>query len=376
MKKEGAKKFSWSTFWKVFFVLITFGVIALIGLTDKSGGNIFEALGSMDMGFVALAVACIVVFWLMDGVILNYTGRVMFKKEHFGQSFRVGLIGQLYGALTPSATGGQPVQMIIMKRNGYPFGVSSSLLVVKFIAFQSGVCIMFILAALLQPDVFLSSLGAQLALMVVGFVINFAVLLVAVLAMYKNAWLKKVVNGLLRFLHRIHLIKNLEKVQASAMNGLEEYYKSMGAIKQLRRRIWIVLAITLVQLTAYQSVVYFLYRSVGLSVMDYPSMLAMQVLLFTMVGYTPLPGASLASEAGFMWMYSDIMGSMAFPIMLVWRAITFYAQIVIGAIALLWDNISDSRRKHRLAAQGANLDAALSKAENQKVQEENLSEQK
>lgn len=348
---ENPKKSRVRTLLNLGFIALTLGVVVVIALTDNQG-NIFEAVGRLRPEYVGLAFACIVVFWLLDACVLNYTARVVYKRESFGYAFRLGLIGQLYSALTPSATGGQPVQMIVMKQRGMPFGVSSSILVVKFIAFQSAVCLMFLLAVVFQSEVFFSMVGAQLALMILGFVVNFAALLVAILAMYRNQWLTRVFKGVLHFLHRIHIIKNLEKAQTSALRGLEEYRQSMSAIRKMRRRIFIVLLITLAQMCAYQSVVYFLYRAAGLWELGYPVLLAMQVLLFTMVAYAPLPGASGASEGGFMWLYGGIMGNMAFPVMLVWRGITFYAQILVGACALLWHNVALRRDAKHSQGQG------------------------
>ena len=128
------------------FLLFTFGVIAAIGLLDKSEVRLDQAIAKMDLMYVFIAVLCVLAFWLLEAYTLRYVTVSMNKKMSFFSSFRIGLIGLLYSALTPSASGGQPVQIIFMRKNGIPTGTATSVMVVKFIAFQTSICILFIMA--------------------------------------------------------------------------------------------------------------------------------------------------------------------------------------------------------------------------------------
>ena len=62
-----------------------------------------------------------VLYWVMDATILNYTISYIHGQKNFWKSFKVAVIGQYYNAITPFASGGgQPAQVYYMAKMGVP----------------------------------------------------------------------------------------------------------------------------------------------------------------------------------------------------------------------------------------------------------------
>jgi len=240
MKNQKLQKIGYAV-----FLLFTFGVILVIGLLD--------------------AVFCLLVFWLLEAYTLRYVTLSMNKKLSFGRSFSIGLIGLLYGALTPSATGGQPVQIMFMRKNGISSGTATSVMVVKFIAFQTSICFLFVIAILYKFVFFLNTFSEQLIIIGIGFAVNLLVLLVAVLAMFRRQWLTNFVHRTLNFLHCHRIVKNLEKAQKGVDNYLEEFQSGMVAIRQIKSRLWYLCSVVCVQMLFQFAITYFIYRACGLT---------------------------------------------------------------------------------------------------------------
>ena len=57
--------------------------------------------------------------------------------------------------------------------------------------------------------------------------------------------------------------------------------------------------------------------------------------------WPPLPGASVASEGGFYLFFAMFFpGEMMFVAMMLWRLFTYYANIVCGAMFVVFDTVS------------------------------------
>jgi hypothetical protein len=204
---------------------------------------------------------------------------------------------------------------------------------------------LFLVAMLYKFVFFLNTFAEQLIIIGIGFFVNLIVLAVAVLAMFRKDWIAKATYGLLRFLHRIRIIKNLDKAKESCEKTLEEFHNGMIAIRRIKSRIWYLCSVVCIQMLFQFAITYFIYRACGLSLYTALDIVSLQAILFLTVAYLPLPGASIASEGGFMLVFGSIFGSWAFAGMVLWRALTYYAQIFCGGVTMLIDNLVNRRSK-------------------------------
>ncbi len=344
MKNENGKNGKLQKIGYVVFTLMTLVVILVIGLLDKSKVSLQDAILSMDLFYIFLAVICLAVFWLLEGFTIKYATVSMDKEISYWRSYRVGIIGQLYSALTPSSSGGQPAQILFMKKGGIPVGTATSVTVVKFIAFQSSLCLLFIISILYKFVFFMDIFAGQIPFVAIGFIVNIIGLTFAITAMFRKQWITNTACRILDFLHKIKILKAVDKVKHSWFAVIDEFHSGMVAMRRIKSRIWKLCLVVCIQLLFQFAITYFIYRACGLSTYNAIDIISLQIILYLAISYIPLPGASIAAEGGFMLVFGGIFGTWAFAGMVIWRALTYYAQILFGGVIVVIENVISNRQ--------------------------------
>lgn len=93
---------------------------------------------------------------------------------------------------------------------------------------------------------------------------------------------------------------------------------------------------SIIQHTAYYCVTYMIYRAMGNSGVSIFNIIPAQAFLMMVMAFTPVPGAGIAAEGGFLLIFNTLFkkGTINMAI-LIWRMFTFYLPIVIGALFLI-----------------------------------------
>jgi len=329
------------------YILFTVGVIVVIGFMDRDNiGNIWKAFSSVNINWLLASFASMIVFWLTDSFTLKYaTGNIQ-KRHSFISMLKVGMIGQYYSALTPFATGGQPVQVYYLRKIGVPVSKSTTVLVFKFIAWQMVVCCFAACSMIVNYNLIATEMPQILAFIYIGLIINIGVVSVVAMVMINKELLIKVASFFINKLAKIHLIKDPEKSYLSANAYFTDINESITVMYEHKLKALNILIVSLVQFLSLMAVTYFIYRSLGLSDRTLTQLVMLQAVLYMTVSFVPIPGASLASEASFRIFFGAAFpAGLLFVSMLIWRAITYYSNILIGVLIVLWDSLKNSPKK-------------------------------
>jgi len=187
IKNVLSKLTGWQWFNAISILLI---VTALWGVVvgNSSFSALFGRWGSLRLGWMITAFLCMIGYWLMESIELHWLVRCLYEGVPFFADARTAMIGQLYSALTPFASGGQPVQLVYMKRDGLDTGGAASVLVIKSIIYQLGIMLMALLPLLTSYHLFRSGVAAFGWLAMLGFGTNlFATVSMLLLALYPRA---------------------------------------------------------------------------------------------------------------------------------------------------------------------------------------------
>ena len=95
-----------------------------------------------------------------------------------------------------------------------------------------------------------------------------------------------------------------------------------------------VVLLTILQITLNSSIPYMIYRSFGLppEAVSLWTMLAAQQFVAMVSAFIPLPGASGGAEGSFLLFFGKFFGDTIAPAILLWRTITYYLNIALGAV--------------------------------------------
>ena len=326
--------------WTLLYIFLNILIITLIGVLDpeiKDVGRLFHAV---RINWIVAGVASMVLFWLMDGVILSYGVKVICNTKTFWSCLRVSLIGQYYNAVTPFASGGQPAQVYYMSKLGVPGGSASSILIIKFLIYQVVLSVYSVAAFVWKgidiynhnPWVFWFS--------VFGFVINAGAVFLLLGLSFNKGFVEKLVFKTIDILGIIRLIKDPDAIKTKLMSHVDDFHRGIRLMQGNVKAMLIMCLMTGIQLISFLSITFFIYRSLGLQGERWVNMVTVQSLLYLAVSFVPTPGSMGASETGYIAFFKLFFpGNMIFVSMLIWRTISYYLNILVGVIIILFDGL-------------------------------------
>ncbi len=290
--------------------------------------------------FVLLALLCPIIALLAEGMKFFIMIGKKLKKKRFRVSLKTAIFGKYYDNVTPLGTGGQPFQIMYLYKYGISGPDSSLLPVASFVMNQFA----FIVIAV---TVFIT--GSHLvdvsALRISAYVGSFFMVAMPIVVLFFSLFpiiSKKLSVGVLKFLHNIKLVKNVdERIQKI------DYFivRFKTSFKQMGQSTWILVftfLFSLVYQFAMFSIPFFVVKAIGVDV-SYIELFALCVFIYSAVAYIPTPGNSGGMEVSFAFMFTMLVGSELFWSMLLWRFGSYFFILLIGLVTLLIDFISHHR---------------------------------
>ncbi|MFO7154414.1 MAG: lysylphosphatidylglycerol synthase transmembrane domain-containing protein [Caldicoprobacter oshimai] len=329
----------------LFYIAVNIIIIAVIGLLDPNLKDIGRAFNTLKLHWLAGAAACMLMFWVMDALILRYSLAAIFEPRRFKGCMEVALIGQYYNAVTPFASGGQPAQVYYMSRFGIPAGYSTSALIIKYLVYQVVLSIFCAIAFIFKASLIFSYPFVVVWISLIGFVINAGAVFFIYSLSLNRGFIRKIVLSVLKFFHRVRIVRDLEKWKARMEAAVEDFHRSLCMFRGNYKGMALMAVMTAMQLIFYFSVTFFIYRAFGLKDSAWMDMIFVQSFLYLAVSYFPAPGAMGASEGGFYLFFQRFFpGHLIFVAMLLWRFMTYYLNIIVGGLVILARSIKDLSR--------------------------------
>ncbi|MBR1584257.1 MAG: flippase-like domain-containing protein [Clostridia bacterium] len=320
-------------------IVVTLGLVLYLSARGGDISDAWDTLRSADLKWIGAAICSWVVFMTFEAMGLHVFFHQQKVRIKFRTSFLVALIGSFYSSVTPAATGGQPMQVFALKKRGVPAGISSSGLAVKFFTFQTALLTLGGGLWLLNPGIVQTCVEAGRWIVVTGFLLNgLSVLAVILLAINKN-----IVRGILTLCINIgkalRIVKDVGRTTSRADAAMEDFHASVDMLTHHPIRLFYLYLLSCLQVLGLMSIVYFVYRALGLDALRYVDVLTLQFLLYIAASFTPLPGASGAQEGGFYIFFQNVFpAEKLVGALLLWRFFTYYFTLIIGVIGIVIDS--------------------------------------
>lgn len=307
------------TFWYVFH--------------DENLNQVLYFLGSAQWRYVVPAVFFVIAFILGESVVIYYLLHKLGTHARFFHCALYSFTGFFYSAITPSASGGQPMQVVAMRRDGIPASVSSVVLAIVTITYKLVLVLLGLGVLIFRPEGILRYLDDVESLMYLGLGLNIIFIVGLLLVVFDPVLVKAAASFLFRIASRFHSFKNPEKVTTRLDATIENYRGTAAFFRANPLLILHVFLITLVQRICLFSVVWFTYLAFGLEGESAIVIIMLYAMISVAVDMLPLPGGMGISETLFLAIFDPIFGeAFVLPGMLVCRGISYYTQLVISAI--------------------------------------------
>ena len=317
-------------------MIITFWVV----LKDQDFSSLPEILKSIKPEYFAVGVAMMMGFVSMEAMNIMKVLKSFGEKTTFWRSFKHTLIGFFFAGVTPSATGGQPMEVYAMTRDGITAGHGALALLVQVCGIQISIISLGLLGLIFRGG---SLSGTVLMLVFIGILFNGAGLAIMLIAIFSPRLTRKFVNLIVSIIKLIGF-KKIEKWQEKIDHNLDEYAKGSVYIKSHKRLFIDCIIRVILQYSFYFSIPFFVYKAFGLSGAGFFEIFFMQALVFLATSALPIPGAVGASEATFFDIFGTIFGqNLVRGATLLSRIITFYGLMLISMIVVFVNNLRTSK---------------------------------
>lgn len=319
------------------FLLILFLLFFCL-MKGKDVGQIMDIAVSASFPSIALGLLMAGTFHVSEGLNLRILLRVMGHPVSFVQGMKYAYTGFFFSSITPSSTGGQPMQLYMMKRDGIELSHGSLALLMELAGFQTVVFLFEILAVILVPVLGIEVPVTVKILAAAGFVMNAVFVLFLVTVIFSEKMGKKLSRLIERLIPKLPFVKKEKKQEwiGKTEAGLEEFHTCALTMKQHKREIVKMLFISTVQIVCWFGVPYMVYLALGYHGVPFIHLFLLQVLVYMAGALLPLPGAMGISEFVFIQLFGGIYsGNSMTAAVLLSRGISFYFLLAFSGLMLL-----------------------------------------
>lgn len=333
--------------WSLLYIAATIVAVVLFGVFNQEFGNVFATMAGLTPGYLSLAIVISVIFFGFEGGIIRLLMRSQGIPMAWGSSMKISLIGIYYSYITPSSTGGQPMQAAYLRRDNIPVGLSTAVLLMKFFCYQCA----FVLCTVAFYFMMLPKLQAEnpsiIPLIILGLIINGGSIL-----FFASLFIKPVFHVICRFAkwlagrfkflrERFHLLDTIDRFEADFGSFTDDFKEKKMSV------VWGVV-FSIPQFLLQMSVIFFIFRAFGYQDVGYWEIVAVQSLLQVSVSFMPMPGASGAQELGFSSYFRNyFVNNDLYAAVMVWRFFTYYLVVIAGAVLVVLDQFFYRKRQLR-----------------------------
>lgn len=283
--------------------------------------------------WLTAAVGSQLVYMLLETIVIY----IFIKDEHksftFTDALKVSFLGLFWSAVTPSSTGGQPMQIYLLYSMGIGVGYSTSRLMQKFMVYQVVLTSVSVISVIINFNYVVNNENATLLIILVifGFVSQLLVTGMILLFSFSPKLSRKLIMFFAKLLQKIKIIKNVDKKIKTIDKQLNTFHESNKDIYKKPVLIISTVILTFFQFIAMFLVPYFLYRSFGFNDASAVDLVSCQAFVNLMSGMIPIPGSSGAAELGFTAFFGAYFGETLKGAALIWRVINYYGVVLVTA---------------------------------------------
>ena len=318
----------------ILIILVILGIVLYFSLRENYE-EILDAIIHMNVWWILFAIFLLCLYRICSSRAHYMVIRENREKVSYWRCLQINFIILFFHGVTPFAGGGQPMEVYYLHQEGIPVTRAANITLQNFIVYQISLVLVGIFALVCNGIIDLFPNNHLIKQLVVfGFAINLLVLVVTFLLSFGKKFNRFVCRTGIRLLAKLKIVKD----EAGCRKKFREYLDSFhDNALQLRKNLKVVMKtvfINIIGLLFFYSMPYAVARGLGIEI---SLLYAIVATAYVMIigSFVPIPGGTGGVEYGFMFFFGYfIKGNVLNAIMLVWRFISYYLGMIIGAIAL------------------------------------------
>ena len=359
--KKRKFKISGTLIFNLAVVIISIYLIIHFIVSEDGLIDLLKSPDGFRWGWIIVALIVFDMNMVIDAIVTMIYLRAEYPYFRFLDSLKVAFVGVFFGAVTPSNTGGQPMQLYLLSQKNIRVGYGSACMTQKFIVYQLVTTSFSIFAVIFRYSFFSSAFTNfwSSAFIALGFLVQLVLTALLLIVSFSEKITKKLVRLIYKIMKVLRFVKNpqgkIRKVSREFSTFLESNKMLMGE----KKRLVAIFALVFLQMLCILSVPYFIYISFDMphiaavndqaagSIFDF---ICIQSFVLFTSNLVPLPGASGGAELAFSMYFGQffVLGSInkIKPAILLWRFVTYYGAMLLTAP---FSYYTKGRKKNRLS---------------------------
>lgn len=338
-KKKRVKKILWNIF---LVAIIAAGIIAMFGIVreihPEESGSFTDAIKGVSPLFACIFIVVVLGIMLFDTCKYCIIQKTVTGKVRLSSSVKVNLLGRYYDAVTPFATGGQPMQIYYLNTKGISGGNSSAIVLIRYV---TSILSWIILGGALMiygsvKGVLDGVSKGATTLQVCGWVgigINLIIPVFVVLFIILPKFMYKLTYGLVKLGNKMKIVKDVEKTTAKATKVVDDFKSAFKIMATTPLNFILLILVSFGEAVLTFSVPFFVMKAFSCNLDASAFITVMSLNAFATFGasFIPTPGNSGVIEGmGAVAFWGVAAGPSVVWSVLFWRLGVYYIYIIIG----------------------------------------------
>ena len=317
------------------FILLLITTAILFFILKDNFGDIVDILLNMNIYYLLISVLLIILFWLCKAFSKYFIIREYSKKIRFKTILKQTFITKFFNGITPFSSGGQPMEIYMLKKSGISLAKSTNIILQNFLIYQIVLVLYGMFAIIINYKFnYFESVPILRKLVFLGFFINtFICAITCIICFWKKAS-KGIVDFVLTIIIKLKLIKNVESITEKINKKVLDFQESADFLLKRKTIVLKSFVANMLALAIFYSIPLFLLMGMGDTFsMDLLSVITSSAYVLLIGSFVPIPGGTGGIEFGFMKFFGSFVTGTVLPaLLLIWRFITYYLGIIVGGI--------------------------------------------
>ncbi len=320
-------------------ILICVSILIMYLVMKDDFLNISKAIKNANIGFLFIAMVLMLIYVIFQSLSMHLYLKQIKEDYKFKDTFIIMCSALFFNAITPFSSGGQPFQMYLLKKQGIKVTDSGNALLQNFFTYQLSLIIMGTFSVIIN-SIFhiIPSTSLLKNVVLVGYIINIFVLLILFLLGRAKNFNTKVFNKIFDFIFRFKFIRNKDLLREKISTKIDEFYNSsMYFRKNKKLLLESILYNTLGLIIFYMIPLFIFYSMNNFNILNLLESIVCTSYVYFIGSFVPIPGGTGGLEYAFMEFFRGFSSKITISAcMILWRLITYYLPMVLGALSLLF----------------------------------------
>ncbi|MBE6147267.1 MAG: flippase-like domain-containing protein [Firmicutes bacterium] len=326
------------------YILLILTILILFAVMKDDFNSILDSLLTANVFFLILALLCQLSAIFFEAIAYKKVVNGYQKDYSFEKALKMQFMTKFFNGITPFSTGGQPMQIYVLKKEGFRLTKATNIIMQNFIIYQAALVLYGLLALGINAKFHLfKDVPVLKELIALGFLMNTLVMIGLIIVSFSSKFNHAIIDKSIHLLGKWKLIKNPEQTKEKWSERIDDFHEGTMYLKENKRMGLEAFIFNFLYLTFNYLMPYFVILALGSNAVTPLNAIVSSAYILIIGSFVPIPGASGGIEFGYLMFFGTfITGGILKASLLIWRFISYYLLMIIGAIAF---NIKGSVKK-------------------------------